>query len=141
MHEVRSDWVTFMTLKKLETLLARATSSEEYFHAIFDFVKLNPKYAIEWENGKARRVIFFSEGFNQRLAEVILSCPGSAEYFRPVRELRIVATRMDIILARRLKALNPSMQVFWMSGDEWRSRPAGGKNPVILTDPPGGIEI
>jgi hypothetical protein len=118
-----------MKIQRLPNKLWRARTSKEYFKHIYDFVGLDPR-GVEWENGLARRVIFFTEDFTPELAKAILQCEKSRGYFASVQELRLVATKLDRDLASKFQALNGKMRIFWMTPKEWVSRAPGAPDPA-----------
>ena len=130
-----------MTLKRLEDRVRKAQSAREYFDAIFDYVVLDLRNSTEWENENPTRLCFFTQGFSGKVVNILLNCPNSPEFFKTVRELRIVATRIDADGARRLKSLNPATRVHLISDKEWIGRPVGAPDPVDFFNPPGGVEV
>lgn len=124
----------YMKYKKLALALARSETSVEFFQKIFECVTLDFRNGTEVRNGMVCRVVFFSQGFNPPLAKVILQSPTSQTHFGSVRELRIVATKINRQLATEFKRLNPDMRVIWVSLDEWLARPKESPDPVTLSD-------
>lgn len=49
-----------------------------------------------------------------------------------MRELRLVATKIECTQAKEFKRLNSEMRVVWVPLDEWLTRPVGSPDPAGL---------
>jgi hypothetical protein len=55
-------------------------------------------------------------------------------FFVEMRELRIIATRINRTMAKEFKQLSPQMRVYWVGVDEWLDRRPGAADPADLAE-------
>lgn len=117
------------TTRKRDSVVAKlqeAKTSRDVFRALFKLVGLWPEYGMAPETGSVRRVVLFTNGFNDDVIRLLQHVSNISSVMSELREIRLVQTRISEEGELELRRLMPSVKIVRVSEATWMRCPESG---------------
>ena len=105
--------------KKLPKSLMAAKDARQLFGYFLKRAALSPGPAMRPEKGPVKRVVLFTEDFDDRFVDRLARAPNLRELTQELQELRLVCTLVTLAGVSRLKELLPNVQVNLVPVSDW----------------------
>ncbi|HLH56947.1 MAG TPA: hypothetical protein VKY92_25425 [Verrucomicrobiae bacterium] len=99
--------------------LEHATDARAIFNYLFKKARLWPEYKMSPREGDVRKIVLFSEGFNDKTVTLLQQIPKVKYHCRSIEEVRLVCTKITPTGVARLKALFGKSVISVVGCDEW----------------------
>jgi hypothetical protein len=89
------------------------------FNYLFKKARLWPEYKMSPREGEVRRVVLFSDAFNDKTVKLLEQIPGVKSCCSSLQEMRLVCTKITPEGVARMKQLFSNSEVNVVPCDEW----------------------